>query len=132
MYTFHWLQLLAIGVGGALGSMARFWVSNQMYHWLGRDFAWGTLVVNVVGSFVIGLLMILMIDKFQASIEMRSFMIVGFLGAFTTFSTFSFETYLYLQSGEINKALFNIGASVIVCIFAVWLGILAGRQFINS
>lgn len=132
MFTFHWIQLIVVGLGGALGAMSRFWVSNQVYHWLGRDFAWGTLAVNVLGSFAIGLLMILMIDKFQASLEMRTFMIVGFLGAFTTFSTFSFETYLYLQTGEINKALINIAVSVITCIIAVWLGIWAGKQFINS
>lgn len=132
MFTFHWMQLVAVGAGGALGAMGRFWVSNQIYLWLGRDFAWGTLAVNVLGSFAIGLLMILMIDKFQASIEMRSFMIVGFLGAFTTFSTFSFETYLYLQTGEINKALLNIAISVITCIFAVWIGIWTGKQFITS
>ncbi len=130
MQTLHSLQLIAIALGGGLGAVSRFWVSNQMYLWLGKDFAWGTLAVNVLGSFAIGLLMILMIDKFQSSVEMRAFIMVGFLGAFTTFSTFSFETYLYLQAGEINKALVNIALSVIVCIFAVWLGIWTGKQFV--
>lgn len=131
MQTLHVWQLLAVGLGGSLGAMSRFWVSNQIYLLLGRDFAWGTLAVNVIGSFTIGLLMILLIDKFQASVEIRSFLIVGFLGAFTTFSTFSFETYLYLQTGEINKALINIGVSVVTCILAVWIGIWTGKQFVT-
>lgn len=131
MQSFHLLQLIAVGFGGALGAMARFLLSNQVYAWWGREFAWGTLVVNSLGSFAIGLLMILMIDKFHASVEMRSFLIVGFLGAFTTFSTFSFETYSFLQTGEITKAMLNIGVSVLTGLFAVWLGIWAGKQFFS-
>lgn len=131
MQSLHVWQLVAVALGGSLGAMARFIVSNQMYAWLGRDFAWGTLTVNVVGSFVIGLLTILMMEKVHLSVEMRAFLIVGFLGAFTTFSTFSFETYGYLQTGEITKAVLNIAVSVVSGLIAVGLGLWAGKQFVT-
>lgn len=129
MMTFHYAQLIAVGLGGALGAMGRFWLSNQMYAWLGRDFAWGTLMVNVLGSFAIGLLTILMIEKLQMSVELRSFVVVGFLGAFTTFSTFSLETLMFLQQGAYEKAVINILANVFLCILAAWGGLILGRYF---
>lgn len=121
---------LAIALGGALGAIARFALSHQTYIWLGRDFAWGTLVVNLIGSFMIGLLTILLINKFAVSTEWRAFLIVGFLGSFTTFSTFSFETMQYIQIGELNKAMLNIAVSVVGCLIAVWIGLVAGKQFL--
>ena len=125
------LGWFAIAAGGALGAMARFAMSHQIYQWLGRDFAWGTLSVNVLGSFVMGLVAVLMIDKFDLSSEWRAFVMVGFLGAFTTFSSFSFETLQYIETGEMHKALLNIGLCVISTLLAVWLGFLAGRQFLT-
>lgn len=118
----------AIAAGGALGALSRFALSHQVYQWLGRDFAWGTLSVNLLGSFVMGLAAVLLVDKLGASNEWRLFIMVGFLGAFTTFSTFSYETMQYLQVGEFNKAFFNIALSVITCLLAVWVGMLAARQ----
>ena len=119
----------AIAAGGALGAMARFALSHHTHQVFGRDFAWGTLSVNVIGSFFIGLMAILVIEKFDVSAEWRAFILVGFLGAFTTFSTFSYETIQYLQAGEMSKAVMNIAISVIACLIAVWLGILAAKQF---
>ena len=121
---------LAIALGGALGAVARFALSHQTYIWLGRDFAWGTLAVNLIGSFLIGLLTILLINKFAVSAEWRAFLIVGFLGSFTTFSTFSFETMQYIQIGELNKAMLNVTVSVVGCLIAVWIGLVAGKQFL--
>ncbi|WP_127470325.1 fluoride efflux transporter CrcB [Thiomicrorhabdus aquaedulcis] len=126
------LGWLAIALGGALGAMARFAMSHQVYQWLGRDFAWGTLSVNALGSFIMGLVAVLMIDKFALSIEWRAFVMVGFLGAFTTFSSFSFETMQYIQTGEMHKAAFNIALSVLATLLAVWLGLLVGRQFLTQ
>lgn len=126
------LGWFAIALGGALGATARFAMSHQMYQWLGREFAWGTLSVNVVGSFVMGLLAILLVDKFDVSNEWRAFIMVGFLGAFTTFSTFSFETMQYIQIGELNKALINMAVSLIGCLIAVWAGLSVGRQFFTT
>ncbi|QCU89863.1 fluoride efflux transporter CrcB [Thiomicrorhabdus sediminis] len=120
---------IAIALGGALGATARFAMSHQVYQWLGRDFAWGTLSVNVLGSFLMGLLSVIIIDKLALTTEWRSFLLVGFLGAFTTFSTFSYETMQYIQVGELSKAMLNILVSVVVCLVAVWLGLLAGKQF---
>lgn len=122
------LGWFAIAAGGALGAVSRFAMSHQVYEWLGRDFAWGTLSVNVVGSFIMGLLAVLLVDKFAVSTELKAFIMVGFLGAFTTFSTFSFETLQYLQIGELSKAFLNMFVSLTSCLIAVWLGVLAARQ----
>ncbi len=124
------MQWLAIALGGALGATSRFWVSHQVYQLMGRNFAWGTLSVNVLGSFVMGLVAILLVDKFAASNEVRSFVMVGFLGAFTTFSTFSFETMQYIETGELSKALLNIAVSVTTCLIAVAVGLWVGKQFL--
>lgn len=129
MQSFHLIQILAVGVGGSLGAVSRLLLSNQMYAWLGRDFVYGTLTVNVLGSFLLGLLTVLMIDKIHLSLEWRAFLIVGFLGAFTTFSTFAFETVQYLQEGAIEKAILNIVANVVLTIGFVWLGIVVGKQY---
>lgn len=123
------LGWMAIALGGALGASARFAMSHQVYQWFGREFAWGTLSVNVIGSFVMGFIAVLLVDKFDVSAEWRAFIMVGFLGAFTTFSTFSYETMQYIQVGEISKAMLNIMVSVVVCLLAIWLGMLAGKQF---
>ena len=123
------LGWFAIAMGGALGATARFAMSHQVYQWFGREFAWGTLSVNVLGSFVMGLIAVLMVDKLALSTEWRAFVMVGFLGAFTTFSTFSYETMQYIEVGEINKAFINIAVSVLTCLIAVWIGMLAARQF---
>ena len=120
---------IAIAMGGALGAMSRFAMSHHVYQWFGRDFAWGTLSVNVIGSFIMGLSAVLLVDKIAVSTEWRAFIMVGFLGAFTTFSTFSYETMQYIEIGELNKAVLNIGVSVITFLVAVWLGMLAAKQF---
>lgn len=121
---------LAIAVGGALGAVARFALSHQTYIWLGKEFAWGTLAVNVIGSFFMGLLSILLINKFALSPEWKALIIVGFLGSFTTFSTFSYESMQFIQTGEWVKAILNIFVSVMVCLIAVGVGLWFGKQFL--
>ncbi len=121
-------QLLIIAGGGALGAVLRFEVSAYIYRLLGRDFPYGTLAVNVIGSFLMGVFFILIIERGLLSSEWRSAIIVGFLGAFTTFSTFSIETLALMESGEINRALLNIVFSVVVCLCATWIGLIIGRQ----
>lgn len=121
-------QLLIIAGGGALGAVLRFEVSAYIYRLLGRDFPYGTLAVNVIGSFLMGIFFILIIERGLLSSEWRSAIIVGFLGAFTTFSTFSIETLTLMESGEINRALLNIVFSVVVCLCATWIGLIIGRQ----
>ncbi len=121
------LQLLAIAGGGALGALARFFVSNGVYRLLGRDFPWGTLSVNVLGSFAMGLLFVLLLERSLAAPELRAAIQIGFLGSFTTFSTFSLETLTLMEQGDMLPALLNVGASVVVCIAACWAGIVAAR-----
>ena len=121
------LQILAIAGGGALGAVARFGVSTGVYRWLGRDFPWGTLAVNGLGSFAMGLLFVLFLERSLIAPEARAAILVGFLGSFTTFSTFSLETLTLVEQGEAVRALVNVFASVLLCVGACWAGIIAAR-----
>ncbi len=123
------LQLISIMIGGALGAITRYFLSNLVYDWLGRDFPYGTLSVNVIGSFLMGLLTILFIQKAHLDPAIRLGVLVGFLGALTTFSTFSLDTLDLLREGALWQALLNVLLSVITCVLAVWLGMVTGRQF---
>jgi fluoride exporter len=108
--------------------MMRFGVSNGVHAVFGRDFPYGTLTVNVLGSLLIGFFYIAMIERLSLGPEWRAFIIIGILGAFTTFSTFSLETFNLIENGEIVKAVLNILLSVIVCLLAAWFGILIARS----
>jgi CrcB protein len=121
-------QLLAIAVGGALGAVLRYGVSNSVHRLLGRDFPYGTLVVNALGSLLMGLLFVILVERMAVSTEWRAALLVGLLGAFTTFSTFSFETLALFNAGAPIKALVNILVSVMLCLLATWLGMMLGRQ----
>ena len=121
------LQILAIAGGGAVGAVARFLVSTGVYRLLGRDFPWGTLAVNVIGSFSMGLLFVLLLERSLIGPEARAAILVGFLGSFTTFSTFSLETLTLVEQGETLRALLNVAASVLLCVVACWAGIIAAR-----
>lgn len=116
------MQLIAIAGGGAIGALLRYFLINGTNQLLGRGFPYGTLLVNVSGSFLIGFLAILFLKEGHYSPDWRGFLIVGILGAFTTFSTFSMESYLLLTTGEILKGIVNIGANLILCLIAVALG----------
>lgn len=121
-------QLFVIALGGAFGAVLRFAVSTGIYQWLGRGFPYGTLAVNIFGSFLIGLLTeALVLQRIAITIEYRSAILIGLLGSFTTFSTFSLETLYLLEQGNLVKAALNIIISVCACIFAVWIGLLASR-----
>jgi len=122
------LQIFAIAGGGALGALGRFWVSTGVYRILGRDFPWGTLAVNTLGSFLMGLLFVLFIERLAAGTEVRAAVLVGFLGAFTTFSTFSLETLALIEEGYLGRAFFNMWVSVLICLVACWAGVLIGRS----
>jgi CrcB protein len=122
------MQALAIALGGAAGALMRYWVSTAVYAWLGRGFPWGTLAVNVAGSLAMGVLYILLLERLTTGPEIRAFLLIGFLGAFTTFSTFSIETFNLIEQAETGKALLNMGVSVFVCVLAAWAGVILGRQ----
>ncbi len=121
-------QLIYIAIGGAIGAVLRFIISNGVYAWLGRGFPWGTLVVNVFGSLLMGLLYVFLVERVSVSAEMRSLLLVGLLGAFTTFSTFSIETLNLIESGDLIPAGINMFVSVFCCVAACWLGLMLGRQ----
>ena len=121
------IQTLAIAGGGAIGALLRFWMSTGVYNLLGRTFPYGTLAVNVLGSLLMGFLYVMLIDKLALGPAWRAALLVGLLGAFTTFSTFSIETLNLVEEGELIKAMLNILVSVVLCLFAAWIGVLAGR-----
>ncbi|WP_201246850.1 fluoride efflux transporter CrcB [Halochromatium salexigens] len=123
------MQLLVIAGGGALGAMARFGVSNGLYRWLGRDFPWGTLAVNGLGSYAMGLLFVFFVERGPVAPEWRAALLVGFLGSFTTFSTFSLETLALVEQGEAVRALLNVAGSVLLCLGACWFGLISARLF---
>ena len=121
-------QILAIAAGGALGTLLRYWTSIAVHGRLGMAFPYGTLAVNVLGSLLMGFLYIWLIDRMAAGPALRAFLLIGVLGAFTTFSTFSMETLNLLEAGHPGKALANVLVSVVVCVTAAGLGVLAARQ----
>lgn len=121
------VQTLSIAVGGALGALARFWLSNAVYAVWGRSFPYGTLAVNVLGSLMMGVLYVLLVERFAPASEWRNFWMVGLLGAFTTFSTFSLDTLHLLQQAAYLKALMNMLLSVVACVAAAYVGLILGR-----
>lgn len=121
------MQLIAIAVGGAAGALLRYGVSVGVAAVLGRGFPFGTLVVNVLGCLAMGVLYIVLLERMALGGEWRAALLVGLLGAFTTFSTFSMETLVLFENGEQLRAFINIAASVVLCLAATWLGVLLGR-----
>lgn len=123
------MQLLAIAGGGAIGALIRFYASTGVHHLMGRDFPYGTLFVNVAGSLLMGFLYILFLERVAVSPAVRAGVLVGILGAFTTFSTFSVETLALIESGDTGRAMMNIVLSVVLCLAMAWVGMLAARQW---
>ncbi len=121
-------QLLAIAGGGAFGAVLRYWVSTAVYALAGRGFPYGTLAVNILGSLLMGFLYIWLLERSLESAAVRAFLLVGLLGAFTTFSTFSIETLLLMEGGHIIRALMNVLISVVLCITAAGIGVILARQ----
>jgi CrcB protein len=121
------MQYFAIAAGGALGALLRFWSSTGVHRLLGQSFPYGTLFVNVLGSLVMGFLYILLTSRMELPAPWRAFFLVGLLGAFTTFSTFSMDTLQLLEKGLLLRAAVNVIGSVVMCIAAAWVGVLVGR-----
>jgi len=120
--------MLAIAAGGAVGALLRYLTSTAVHTRLGTAFPYGTLLVNVIGSLLMGFLYIWLLERMVEGTVLRAFLLVGLLGAFTTFSTFSLETLNLVETGQAGRALVNVLASVTLCIGAAGLGVLAARQ----
>ena len=122
---------LWIGLGSALGGMARFWCSGVMARLIGETFPWGTFFVNVLGSLLIGFFATITAPDGRLFVDAttRQFVMLGFLGGFTTFSSFSLQTLNLMNDGEWLYAGLNVGVSVVACLVAVWIGHLLAGHF---
>ena len=121
-------MVLAIASGGAIGAVLRHFFGMLTMHVAGTNFPWGTLGVNIIGSFIMGLLIATFAHYWNPSAEMRGFLTVGMLGAFTTFSTFSLDVANLWEKGEAMAAMGYVFASVILSIAALFAGMLIIRQ----
>ena len=123
------MNVLVIGIGGFVGAVARYGIAVWIGQRWGRSFPLGTFVINVSGSFLIGLLMTLMAERFTENPQWRLLLVVGFLGTYTTFSTFEYETGALLKDGEWLYAGLNVVLSVIVGFVALKLGEVMAKSF---
>ena len=122
------MKYVMVGLGGCLGAVLRFWLGGYVSNRMGTRFPYGTFVINITGSFLIGFILTLLAERTHWSPNWRYLIPIGFIGAYTTFSTFEYETLRSLQDGEILMAGLNVSLSVIVGFVAVWLGVVTGRS----
>ncbi len=120
-------EIIAIALGGALGALSRFWAVALASLWLDDEFPYGILIVNVLGSFAIGIVFVFLVERAILPIAWRSAVMVGFLGAFTTFSAFSLQTIGLLEAGRFLAASVYIIGSVLICVMAAGLGMFFAR-----
>ncbi len=123
------VELAAIAIGGALGAVSRYFAVGLVTDWLGKSFPFGTMAVNITGSFLIGVMYILVVQKLHAMPELRAILVVGFLGSFTTFSTFSLETFSLIEQGNLSQAGLYTLSSLVMGVLAVWAGISIAKIF---
>lgn len=119
--------LFWIALGGALGTLGRYGLSNLVQRLLGGDFPWGTAAVNLVGSFLFGLVWALTEDQHFIQPELRGVLLTGFMGAFTTFSTFMFDSHLLLRNDMLLSTLLNLGGQIVLGLLAMAGGIALAR-----
>jgi len=115
-------HILVVGAGGALGAIMRYLNAKLFAHLFGTFLPWATLIANVLGCFLMGLAYMYLLDKYQASDSLRLFIMMGFLGALTTWSTFSMETVLMMTYGEYLKGFTYLTATFILCFAAFFIG----------
>jgi CrcB protein len=116
-----------VALGGALGSVARFWMTGAVARLTGTGFPWGTILINIAGSFAIGCFAGLSVARQPLSPDLRAFLMAGICGGFTTFSAFSLQTFELLREGRLPAAVANIGLSVLLCVAASAAGFAVSR-----
>ena len=121
------MNTILIFLGAGIGGVSRYWFSNGVYWVLGRKFPYGTLFVNITGCFLMGVLFTLFLERATNPV-LRSLLLIGFLGGYTTFSAFSIETVNLIESGDWLNAMLNILFNVIACIILTWLGVVWSRH----
>ncbi|MCI0499064.1 MAG: CrcB family protein [Planctomycetales bacterium] len=126
------IQVISIAAAGALGALSRWGINAAGYRLLGAGFAWGTLIANVVGCFLLGFLMYPGLVSTKLSAEMRMALSVGFLGALTTFSTFTRETLCYIEDGRWTLAFCNIAANLLLGLGATMAGLILARTILGN
>jgi CrcB protein len=120
-------KFIVVGIGGFFGAIARFWVGGYIGNKMGTRFPYGTFVINCSGCFLIGLIVTLLTEKTHWNANWRYLIPIGFIGAYTTFSTFEYETLRNVQDGQFLVASLNIVLSLVIGFVCVWLGVVAGR-----
>ena len=122
-----WPKLVLIAVAGTVGTLSRYWLSGFMHRLFGSDFAYGTLAVNVIGCLLFGLVWALAEERMAISVLARTVILVGFMGAFTTFSTFAFETMNYVRDSQYMLAFLNVAANCLLGFAAIVSGVWIAR-----
>jgi|SRR5215204_5830226 len=122
-------KLLLVGLAGLVGTLSRYWLSGAVSHRYGDKFPWGTLLVNLIGCFLVGLFFYFLQERSTVNETVRAVILIGLLGGFTTFSSFGLQTFTLLQHGEFGLAALNITASNLVGLFLVWAGYTIAKTF---
>lgn len=123
-------MILAVAAGGAIGAVLRLFVGRGMFYLMGSEFPWGTLVVNILGSFLVGLFVEILFLRYSLSHEWQGFIIIGVFGGFTTFSAFSLEVSLMIEKGDFSTAALYGLVSMFIGVLALFIGLFAGRALV--
>ena len=121
-------KLFLIGLAGFIGTLGRYWLSGLVARRYGETFPSGTLAVNLIGCFLVGILFYLLQERFLVNQTVRTIIMIGFLGGFTTFSSFGLQTFTLLQNGQFGLAALNVSLSNLIGLILVWAGYSIGKM----
>ncbi|OGU33481.1 MAG: hypothetical protein A2057_05950 [Ignavibacteria bacterium GWA2_35_9] len=121
------INYLIVSIGAAIGGVSRYWLSNLAYKYFPAIFPYGTLIVNIVGSFLLGLIIFVFDEKELLNNQLKIFLTIGFCGGFTTFSTFSLETFNLIRDSEYFLASINVILSIVFCLLGVFLAYIVSK-----